>query len=484
MRLIVDNLWTMIQGDKSLIEKPTSYFKQGAWFSKLYRQGKWDGRVRFIERDPLTKMNKFPTGLLRAVVDHLDTLSATYDVVDVRQIPEVTPKFTLAHSSLGQIHLDQGKYDYQGQALEESLLQGRGILKLATNGGKTELGAAIINSVGGQWMWVTGKKGLLFQTRDRLSERLQQPIGILGDQQEDLQDVTVCMVQTIDSVFKKSGREHIRDWCRMCVGFIGDEMHHCQSDQWYRNFCEFPAAWRFGLTATPPLDHDGGMFLQAITGSIIYEVPSLELIARGVSVPPRIWYIPMDGPELKKKEAYPTIYSQGIVHNQQRNERIAKVARIFASERKPTLILVNRLNHGKEIHNTLDGQGVQYGWIHGKVKQKDRDAQFDQLWSGRLDCVVAMAECCGEGVDLPHLRAVINATGTRGGGSPEEQETGRLTIQILGRILRSDEGKEYCDYVDFIDNCHKSLLKASLARIETLESEGYGKFIKYWSEYI
>jgi len=88
-------------------------------------------------------------------------------------------------------------------------------------------------------------------------------------------------------------------------------------------------------------------------------------------------------------------------------------------------------------------------------------------------------------VDMPTLATVINANGTRGGGSSRnstEHEVGRGTIQFLGRGLRRAPGKETFEYVDFTDSSHKFLKEASRERVRALEDEGYASSIGYWGD--
>lgn len=459
-----------------LLDPPTSFFKQGAWFSRAYKSGFWDGRIRFLEHDRTLKIWKFPTGLLQGVLEFLDSRQYRYEWADLRTVPDIEPQYDL--------HPNISLYDYQQAALDAVLLSGRGVVKVATGGGKTEIGAAVIKSVGGQWCWLTHKTLLLHQTRERLSERLQRPIGILGDQIAELEDVTVCMAQTLSQIFKKSGREELRDWFRTCDGILGDEIHHLESDQWYSVFQSTPATWRLGLTATPPLPDQGGMYLQSMTGPVLIDIPTRRLIDQGVLVPPRIWFIPIDQPKMGRgKKDWRAIYSACITDNEYRHQLIADAVRVFSSESKPSLVLVRQIKHGEQIRSVLKKRSLSAGWITGKTSHEDRKCQFEELWNGNLDTIVAQSETIGEGVDLPLLRALINATGTRGGGSAKEAETGRATIQFLGRLLRRSEGKTYCDYVDFSDTGHRSVRRASLDRLETLESEGYSPFIKYWQEY-
>jgi superfamily II DNA or RNA helicase len=480
MKLEARDLWTYVHGDlvAGLLEPATSYLQKSRFFVEQYHKGHWDGRVKFLDRR--SKVPKFPSGLLNRVLSHLESRRYPYDFEDNRTSVQAEPTYEL----YPDIHLDVGKYDYQAEALDVCLSAGRGVVKLPTGAGKSEVGAAIIGSVGGRWCWATHRSSLLYQTQARLAERLQRPIGLLGDQVEAMQEVTVCMVQTLSAIFRCSGREHIRDWLRECNGIIGDEIHHLESDQWYKVFRQCPALWRFGLTATPPSPEQGGMYLEAMTGPILIDIPTKKLIRREVLVPPRIWFIPIEVPNLgRKKRDWREVYRECITHNPDRHRMVGEAVKTFAEEKKPSLVLVRYLSHGKQLLEVLENRSLRAGWITGKISQADRDSQLRQLWSGDLDTIVAQVETMGEGIDIPKLRAMVNATGTRGGGHIKEAELGRVTVQILGRGLRKDAGKSHFDYVDFIDLGHRLTKRASLERVSTLESEGYEDFIQYWENY-
>jgi superfamily II DNA or RNA helicase len=220
-----------------------------------------------------------------------------------------------------------------------------------------------------------------------------------------------------------------------------------------------------------------------MTGDVIFTITSEELIARGVSVQPRIWIAKVSEPEQPKKTDWRTVYKNGVVYNRVRNLLIAQMAKTFKEERKPTLILVHRIYHGELLIDLLKHASVRAEFIRGSVSQENREASLRRLWSGRSDAIVAIASTLGEGADLPALRAIINATGTTGGGDTADGETGRNTIQILGRGLRSADGKRYVDYCDFADSGHADLAEASADRISTLAQQGFGKYVNYWENY-
>lgn len=483
MQLRAENLWTyIVEGGqaRNVLDPATSYLPDGYYFKPMYKRGYSDGRVRFVKFDHASGLFRFPTGLLKNVLDHLESKNWKYSLEDNREFDPAERFVTeLADSVKGKTPL----YDYQQEAVRAISAAGRGVIQIATGGGKSLVGAATIASFGGRWVWLTHRVNLLYQTHRVLSERLRRPIGMLGDSVSQIEDVTVAMVQTAHNVLAGPTSE-AKNFLLSAKGFIGDEIHHVDggSDQWYGSISSLPAIWRVGLTATPKLD-GAGLYLLSMTGPVVYRILSGELIARKKLVPPRIWFHPINTPTIDKKAKWPELYKLGVVFNVERNKAIAQIAKQFASEKKSTLILIKQIQHGNEVREHLDHVGIRHGWIAGSVGQADREAILQRLWDGKLDAVVAVAETLGEGTDLPPLRAIINATGQKGGGDSSEGDSGRVTIQLLGRGLRTSPGKTHCDYVDFADMTHKKLIDASKDRIATLEAEGYASFIKYWRDY-
>lgn len=470
MKLIADYVWTYIIGHypEEIIEPITSYAMEGRWFSQKYKKGYWDGRVRYVKYDRSKKLRYFPTGFLTRITKALDEASYKYELEDKREYAYYEPNYQLA----GGIDLSQGKYNYQGGALDVCLSRGCGIVRLPTGGGKTELGAAILNSIGGKGLWLTHRLNLAYQTKERFERRLNRAVGLVGDSQWDLQDITIAMVQSVKPELLDI------DWDVV----IGDEIHHLESKQWFEVFSKIKAPYRFGLSATPHLVNDG-LSLLAMTGDVIYDIPVQDLIEREVLVKPNIWFANVNEPKIKKGASYQEAYSLGIVHNAARNDIIKRMCIILAQEHKPTLVLVKRLNHGELLTEILNHANVSTEFIRGSSGASERANAIERLRDGRIMAIVATTEIFGEGADIPALRAVVNATGSKGGGNAAEGDSGRGTIQILGRGLRSMVGKPEFDYFDFADKQHRFLADASYDRVNTLESEGYTDFIKPWHEY-
>ncbi|GAG30451.1 unnamed protein product, partial [marine sediment metagenome] len=173
MKLEAEDVWTWIYGyyQKGLLDPVTSWAHPTPWLIELYRKGHWDGVYRYVHYDRSRRQYYFPTGFLDRVEAYLAKINHPHMLVDKRTFEICDPETQQApyelHGDQGSISLIDGKYAYQADAINAGLLFGRGILQLATGGGKTEVGAAIIKALGRRTVWFTHRKTLLHQTRER-----------------------------------------------------------------------------------------------------------------------------------------------------------------------------------------------------------------------------------------------------------------------------------------------------------------------------
>jgi superfamily II DNA or RNA helicase len=175
----------------------------GYKFTASYRSGYWDGMTRFFNR----VSGKFPTGLLSEVVAALRKIGEDPEIVDKRNAVEYTldDEIKLGHKELGHITLR----DYQYECVKKALESSRGIINVATNGGKTEIACGIIKSIlpnlkpGDRIAFFTHSKEIFHQSHKRIEERLGIKVGLIGDGKWDEQQVTVVMIPTVAKYIKK-----------------------------------------------------------------------------------------------------------------------------------------------------------------------------------------------------------------------------------------------------------------------------------------
>jgi len=482
----VGNVITELAGGapRWALDPVTSFKIHGRWFAKKWRQGMWDGQYRFIRK--MGGSEWVPTGLLERVCARLDEIGYPYQLFDERELFSPDPVYELNGASL-----TSGKWSFQAPVLDAALMKGRGVIHVPTGGGKTVIAAGVLASFDLPSLFLTHRQQLLHQTRERFENLLQQPVGIIGDGIWEPARITVAMVQTLAR--KRSKKESAAHWSHFVKKraeflntrqmLIADEVHHLESKQWWELLNKIDTSYRFGLTATPCF-HGSGMRLIAHCGEIVAAIDRVDLIERGVLVQPKLWYVRERETDVSDGE-WAAVYRDGIVENVNRNNLVYLVASTFAHEKKNSITLVRQIKHGRLLERLFTNRGLRCEFLYGKIPMEERRLVLGRLRDGKVDNVIAMDAIMSEGVDIPWLRTIINATGSRGGGSAGnsvEHETGRVTLQILGRILRAAPRKLDCEYVDFSDRSHPWLKRNSLQRAHALQENGYGPWMRHWEE--
>lgn len=401
---------------------------------KLYRasRGKrgWDGKVKLITH------NNFATGLLPKCVDFLGN-KAKVHLKDSRKINNSLIKFGDLDKSLNSLPFQLR--DYQLNAIYKSFKNTfhgmwwpRGIIQLATGGGKTEVAAAMILITQVPTLFVVNKKTLLHQTVARF-KKYGLDVGAVGDGLCEMRHmVTVATVQTL----MQEGKGDISlQLSKDIEQVFFDEGHHLAADLQKGNIFvalgnKLPNAYmRWGLTATPFMkDKYSDNLLEGGTGKVLFTASNEELISQGYLTPPEITMIPISKDD-SLPQTWPDCYNAGIIHNDERNIRI--VEEIQNSD-KPCMVLVSKVEHGKVLKDIVDNHNMNVEFLCGKDDQDTREKVVQKLKDGRLDCLIATT-IFDEGVDIPELRTLILA----GGGKSIISG-----LQRLGRGLRLAEGKE------------------------------------------
>jgi len=413
----------------------TSARPDGYRFMPAYKRGAWDGYIK------LCKDNIFPSGLVHRVSQIMRQAGFGVTIQDNRDIPDYNSD-VIRPDVFDGITLR----DYQIDAAKRMLSHSCGIAKMATNAGKTAIIALLCRALPGNVLVLTTKKDLLYQTSDRLSVRLNEPVGVVGDGKRIVRRVTVGMVQTL---VKHPFNEKLT-----CVVF--DECHHIPSKTSQQVLFNLDAPYRFGMSGTP-LRHAAlnDLVLIASTGEVIVEVTNADLIKSGISARPIIHMYGVFA--VFKDQTWQEAYQTYIVDNTKRNNIIADVLTEY--DYQSALVLVERLAHGRALEDLVPGSM----FVNGSDDVDERMDVLDDLRAGNGAIVIA-TPIFDEGVDVPSVDLLVLAGGGKGHI--------RL-LQRLGRGMRQKGGDNVLRVVDFVDDTSRHLLLHSLKRCELYEQEGF-----------
>jgi superfamily II DNA or RNA helicase len=436
-----------------------------------------------------TKTYKFDTGCVSFVSKILKTFQQPYKYVDKR-----TPVVPGVELPFREGVLPR---PYQEEATNIAIKSQRGVLRLATGAGKTFIAWNILRKLNLPTVIFVHTIDLLDQFAEAGEFFLNVPIGRIGNGQVNIQQFTVCMMQTCirafdekyvkyevdpeedydeDSIeYSMQEKQRIRNAVEQAAVVISDECHHLSSSTLQTLFKSAKNAfYRYGLTAT--MREDGAdLIIYGVTGKIIYEVTATFLIEHDPPylVRPTIYY--MKVPRRKGSDGnYHTRYKTDIVEYRERNELAVQATMRLVKKGFRVLVLARQIKHLKLLREMLaegfgsqwpdikdmDSTKIQYELATGAVNKLERKRIIKAMKDNQLECLFA-STIADEGLDCPPISAVVMA----GGG-----KSATKSFQRVGRALRLFPGKDRAVIIDFHDQ-GKYFKKHAERRMELFKKE-------------
>lgn len=498
--LKVTNTSTFVEGSLpsgmyQQFKKELSFFPENASFiihqKKMDPKAKpweknWDGRVSVVCysydkcRCPIKKAGThFPTGLLSKAKEFFTAYGLPFVVKDQRI------KAAASGLDLKVNPAECEPRDYQIDTTDKGIKQQRGIVQMATGGGKTATAAQFVARLGvSPFIFFVPSIDLLKQAQDELSRFILQgnsqlKVGAIGGGVCDIRDINVMTIQTavraLGGVFEdfddeeeltiekedkpetKARYEEIRNLIQTCKGMICDEVQH-----WAAKTCQIIAdnstscQYKYGFSATPWRDKGDDLLIDACFGKIISKISASFLIERKFLVPPDIFFVPVKNSKGMGGFQYAKIYKQAISENSLRNTYITNLANQFQQEARTTLILCQHIAHGKMLNKLIPNSVFLYGEHSGN----EREHHLDLMRAKKAPVTIATS-IFDEGIDCRPLDTLILA----GAGKSQTR-----ALQRVGRVLRPFAGKERATVIDFADDC-KYMRDHSKKRKKIYETE-------------
>jgi superfamily II DNA or RNA helicase len=325
---------------------------------------------------------------------------------------------------------------YQVEAIEatrRAAAQGSVILQLPTGSGKTVIAGDIVKRAlakGKRVAFLVPYISLIDQTWQSFYKQGIKDIGVIqADHQLYDLDATcqVCSVETL------SRRKIYPDVDLVIV----DEAHRRSAFvlHWMKMGATF-----VGLTATPWAVGMGNHWKSLIVGK-----STLEMINEGYLSDFRV-FAPST-PDLEGIKTVAGEYHQGQLYKRVANTTlIASIVDTWiekSSHEKTLLFAVNRA-HAAEIQARFLERGIAAGYIDAHTPPDERESIRKDFHSGRTK-VVCNVGCLVAGVDWD-VRTLILA-------APTKSEI--KYVQMVGRSLRTADGKAYSLILDHSDTTHR-----------------------------
>ena len=468
MKIIKDIIWSAVQG---------SYFEKSAVRALLTAK---KSKGSFLNAN-----NLMYTGLVDYVYQKL---SGMYDI-------EIIDKCEIPRIPIQEIDIDEDYLNfpeapgaklrpYQISTAKKAIHKRRGIIEAAPGAGKSEIAAIVIkylidNKIIRRAFFVAGTRFLMNQAASRFELRGIKGVSRFGAGHKfKSSPIQVCVVDSLHRAIQRDRFEVVNDLGE-CDLLMFDEAHHLSAKSWVSIGEVCTAIFRLGLTATvwedPSLISHSDLFLLGLTGVPLCYITSKILRNRGYLADPLITMLSVTQPVIANCRGWKSIYTNGIVKHGPRNSVAISVSKSMYDGGHKVLILVNRIKHGLLLCKYLTEMGCADAYF-----VKGGDKMYTWRPSGRWDqyetsiedlaelinesdrCILIATQIADEGVDLPSVSSIVMCSAMK---------KYRRTVQRLGRGMRPKPGDNRVYVFDFVDGTHEVLMRHSLKRIDTYETE-------------
>lgn len=358
-------------------------------------------------------------------------------------------------------------YDYQEDAVQAMIAAKYGILQSAAGSGKTQMGIALAARLGRRTLWLCHTLDLIRQSKERAERYMSKDLmGTITEGKVNLgEGITFATIQTMCKLNLAQYRDY---WD--CI--ITDEVHRVSGSptavtQYQKVLNSLSARHKYGLSAT--VHRSDGMIqaTYALVGEIAYRVPN-EAVADKIM---KVGIYPVGTGVQISREALNTDgtlnYTKLITYLTEDATRNGLITGYLSVDKRPSLILSDRLNHLEELMSLLPADMQKNAvMISGKMTTKkgkaEREQALEDMRTGRKKYLFATYSLAKEGLDVPCLERLYLTT---------PQKDYAVVTQSIGRIARTCEGKADPIAYDFVDDI-AYLVKSYKKRCTTYRKNG------------
>jgi len=318
-----------------------------------------------------------------------------------------------------------------------------GILSLSTGTGKTVIMASIANEVKTRCLIVVQSKELRDQTKEKLyNTNPDLDVGLVQASLNQISNKIVIATRQSLSSAKSTRLERMSEYgdfelvffdeCHVAIGQIKKIIDKLN-----------PNIKVIGLSATP-IAQD----MKKVFHGIIYEKGLLEMINSNYLCEPKAIYVYSDV-DLSNVKTVAGEFNQrqleDAVNTENRNDIITDAYLKYASDRKSTIVFASGIAHARDICQAFKDKNVVCDYIDSTIEDYQRDLVISNFKQGKLPVIVNVGVLT-TGFDFEPTDCILMCRPTK---------SKILYTQIIGRGLRTSEGKSNCLIIDVVDIVRK-----------------------------
>lgn len=332
--------------------------------------------------------------------------------------------------------------DYQEEGvhkLRNSIMRVRkALLVSATGSGKTRIAIRIMQGAQqqGKSVWfIVHRRELCKQTsRELWKAKLEHGMIMSGKAQTPACSIQIATVLT--------AAKRVETWKKPDIIII-DEAHRSVSNSYTKILEACPDAYVIGLTATPA--RTDGRGLGEIYNEIVETKPMRWLIEHGYLSDYKLIAPPISAIDLAGLKTVAGDYDQKELQNRMDKPTITGDAIAAYKQHvmgKRCMVFCSGIKHSEHVCEQYNAAGIQAEHIDGTMGDTEREGALERFREG-VTLVLCTVQLAIEGLDIPAVEAVQMLRPTK---------SMIVYLQIIGRGLRPEDGKEFCWILDHCEN--------------------------------
>jgi superfamily II DNA or RNA helicase len=344
-----------------------------------------DGRQKYgphFKRSSWTPVSddSFPSGLFWRVRRILDRDSV--EILDDRS--NVILPIRKAEDICRDLKLEVR--DYQIDTVNHALASQRGVINIATNGGKTEIAAMITQSFDSEVMILVVAPDITSVTE--ISERftlrgIEYSIIDSSHKEIDFSGINVC---SLDSLIRLPNLEEIQQKTQI---LIWDECDFGSTGSVSYEFAiQIQARYRYFMSGTPWTDDEvKNTLLVGLCGEEIVKISNRYLIDRGWSANPTILFHSSHDTPFRSKEVYSVARK---LHLNTSENYLSRVLNHIEEVRGcGIVVLFEHKSQGKLIFQMAKNRGLRCLYLDGGSSKTQREEARNMLETSFIDVIFA-----------------------------------------------------------------------------------------------
>lgn len=438
-----------ILGDESIIAEVAEHFSYENPGAKFARKiGRYIPERSYF----ITPTRRFDEGLTNTLKSYIEKNFPGTEIQVSDELQKVlNPKFTNTLSAQLQFELR----DYQKDIVDLCIYKGRGVVLLATAGGKTltfaNLLQSIYNSTPNKQTWkvlvIVPDLGLVNQT---FGDFQKYDVTFTYSKWTGNNELNLGSNVVIANLGILQSKNTDTDWVKFVDLLIIDEVHKLRKDNKINKLIKSVKTPRkFGFTGTLPEETQDQWNIIGKIGDVLFEKRSFELREESyvANAEASIFNITYNKKLIYNREsltdpgAWYRMEQEFIQENIFRNNFIGKICNGLKNN---TLVLIDLIAHGENLYNTIKllCPEKQVFFIRGEVEVEDRDKVKQIMETDNNVICIAISKIFSTGISINNIHYIVFA----GGGKAKVK-----ILQSIGRGLRLHANKEKLMLIDIAD---------------------------------